>query len=196
MKNLNKIVTEKYAYIKNGVIFDVMSTKYPDSCAMEISSANAPYITVGEGDTNQTNVNYYFDAYIEDGDTYTPTNGFMKSVHAEKQADEKSITFQEYYRELCLEQITDTIINNYTLDYAYYRDNLGEFGIPLFMFAQDLRPVTGIDKINFTEDLYNSLKQQRIKELSLEAAEKVANKYNYHVTDDAKQCFNVENVEQ
>ena len=206
MRTLNTYVTRKYAFVKKGVIFDIKLDSNSDSCAVEINSDNAPYIEVNEGEGVVSKFNYYLDSYIEDGDSYTPIQEgdegefFKKTMHANEQCDETEITFQDYYRDLCLEQITDVIVYNYTLDYNYYKDHLGDFGIPMFMFkgrggnvTYPTKTSSGDDyEINFNEDLYNSLKQERIRKLSLNAAEETANHYNYHVTDGAKSCFAVD----
>lgn len=180
MISLNKIVVKKYAYVKNGVIFDIKTSDNGDSCVVQITEETVPYVTVD-------GVKLYFNGYIEDGDTYN--SGFTKTVHNADKSKEESLTYQEYYRNLCEENIADSIINNYTLTYKDFSDAIDGssrsssrlFGFPTWMFVQDPTPVTGIEKIDFTEEYYNNAKENRIKELALQAASNTTNKYGYRL---------------
>ena len=177
MKDLNKKVIEKYAYVKNGVIFEIKSYDNGDACAVAINDETTPYVTVN-------NAKLYFNDYIEDGDTYTISNGFKKTIHSENEELDKEVTYQNYYRTLCEEVIANTIISNYSLEYSDFVSDLSCFGIPTWMFVQDPNhsTVEGIDKIDFTETYYNSLKEDKIKDLIFESASNTANKYGYKLT--------------
>lgn len=189
---LNKTVTKKYAYVKDGVIFDIMLSDNGDSCVVPITEETVPYVTVD-------GIKLYFDGYIEDGDTYTVSGGFKKTVHNAKKDEEKSSTYQDYYRSLCEETIKQSIINKYYLTYNDFIDKLGRLGIPVWMLVQDLdqTEVEGIEKINFTEEYYNESKEESIKELALKSASNTTEKYGYKLVAPADaQDLEIEKAEE
>jgi hypothetical protein len=186
MISLNKTVVKKYAYVKDGVIFNIKSSNTGDACVVEMNETTVPYITVD-------NVKQYFDGYIEDGDTYKAeseggTKVFKKTVHSTTGAADRSITYPAYYRELCEKAIADSLITNYTLTYTDFTNNLSKLGVPTWILNQDPNetPVTGIEKIDFTQAYYNTSKEKRIKELAYESACNVVDKYGYKLTSPAK----------
>jgi len=184
MKALNKTVTKKYAYVKDGIIFNIKSINNGDACAVEMNETNVPFIKTGKTDT--TLVKLYFDGYIEDGDTYSASTGFKKTIHSTSGGTDKSMTYQEYYRELCEKAISDSIIANYTWTYADFANNLSRLGVPTWIFTQDPTLVTGITKINFTEEYYNTSKEKRVKELAYSSACDIVDRYGYKLTTPAK----------
>ena len=184
MKALNKTVTKKYAYVKDGIIFNIKSFNSGDACAVEMNETNTPFIETGKTDT--TLVKLYFDGYIEDGDTYSANDGFKKTIHSTSGGTDKSMTYQAYYRELCEKAISDSIIANYAWTYADFANNLSRLGVPTWIFTQDPTKVTGITKINFTREYYNASKEKRVKELAYSSACDVVDRYGYKLTTPAK----------
>lgn len=189
MKALNKTVTKKYAYVKDGIIFNIKSINSGDACAVEMNETNVPFITTGK--TATTPVKLYFDGYIEDGDTYKAESGsstkiFKKTIHSTSGGTDKSMTYQAYYRELCEKAISDSIIANYTWTYADFANNLSRLGVPTWIFTQDPTLVTGITKINFTEEYYNASKEKRVKEMAYSSACDIVDRYGYKLTTPAK----------
>ncbi len=179
MKALNKTVTKKYAYVKDGIIFNIKSINNGDACAVEMKETNVPYISTGKTDT--TLVKLYFDGYIEDGDTYSASTGFKKTIHSTSGGTDKSMTYQDYYRELCEKAISDSIIANYTWTYADFANNLSRLGAPTWIFKDDPTKITGIAKIDFTEEYYNASKEKRVKELAYSSACDVVDRYGYEL---------------
>lgn len=189
MKALNKTVTKKYAYVKDGIIFNIKSINSGDACVVEMNETNVPYISTGK--TATTPVKLYFDGYIEDGDTYKAESGsstkiFKKTIHSTSGGTDKSMTYQAYYRELCEKAISDSIIANYTWTYADFANNLSRLCVPTWIFTQDPTLVTGITKINFTEEYYNTSKEKRVKELAYSSACDIVDRYGYMLTTPAK----------
>lgn len=184
MKALNKTVTKKYAYVKDGIIFNIKSFNNGDACAVEMNETNVPFIETGKTDT--TLVKLYFDGYIEDGDTYSANDGFKKTIHSTSGDADKSMTYQAYYRELCEKAISDSIIANYTWTYDDFANNLSRLGVPTWIFEQDPTIVTDIEKIDFTREYYNASKEKRVKELAYSSACDVVDRYGYKLTTPAK----------
>lgn len=190
MKALNKTVTKKYAYVKDGIIFNIKSINSGDACVEPITEDTVPFITTAKT-SSDTPVKLYFDGYIEDGDTYKAEPGssiknFKKTVHSTSGDADKSMTYQAYYRELCEKAISDLIIANYTWTYDDFANNLSRLGVPTWIFTQDPTVVTGIAKINFTEEYYDTAKEKRIKEMAYSSACDVVDRYGYKLTTPAK----------
>ena len=185
MKALNKTVTKKYAYVKDGIIFNIKSINNGDACAEPITEDTVPFITTAKT-SSDTPVKLYFDGYIEDGDTYKAESGsstkiFKKTVHSTSGGADKSMEYQAYYRELCEKAISDSIIGNYTWTYDDFANNLSRLGVPTWIFEQDPTKVTGITKINFTREYYNASKEKRVKELAYSSACDVVDRYGYEL---------------
>ena len=66
MISLNKTVVKKYAYVKDGIIFNIKSINNGDACAKPITEDTVPFITTAKT-SSDTPVKLYFDGYIEDG---------------------------------------------------------------------------------------------------------------------------------
>lgn len=178
---LNKTVTKKYAYVKNNVIFDIKSSDNGDSCVVPITEETVPYVIV-DG-TRQ-----YFNGYIEDGDTHTDADGFKKTVHSADKTKEESLEYPVYYRNICEEEIANSIISKYTLTYEDFTKDLSKLGVPTWMLVQDPKQtvVEGIQKIDFTLEYYNESKEDSIKKLALQAASDTTNKYGYKLIEPAE----------
>ena len=192
MISLNKTVTKKFAYVKNDVIFGIKATDNGDACVVSIDDETVPYITVGED-------KQYFDSYIEVGDIYTSGDGFKKTVHSTNGEPDEEMTFPDYYRMICEEEIAKTIINYYTYNYDDFASKLSRLNIPVWMLEQDpaKTKVDGVEKINFTEEYYNESKEKSIKKLALESASKTTNRYGYKLTKPAKvEDLEIEKLEE
>jgi hypothetical protein len=63
---------------------------------------------------------------------------------------------------------------------------LGKLGVPTWIFTKDPTIVTGIDKIEFTEEYYNTSKEKRVKELAYSSACDVVDRYGYELKTPAK----------
>lgn len=185
MKALNKTVTKKYAYVKDGIIFNIKSINNGDACVKPITEDTVPFITTAKT-SSDTPVKLYFDGYIEDGDTYSANDGFKKTIHSTDGEDDREMTYQSYYRELCEKAISDSIIANYTWTYDDFANNLSRLGVPTWIFEQDPTIVTDIEKIDFTREYYNASKEKRVKELAYSSACDVVDRYGYKLTTPAK----------
>jgi len=198
MKALNKTVTKKYAYVKDGIIFNIKSTDNGDACVEPITEDTVPFITTAKT-SSDTPVKLYFDGYIEDGDTYKAEPGsstkiFKKTIHSTSGGTDESMTYQAYYRELCEKAISDSIIANYTWTYNDFANNLSRLGVPTWMITL-IAPdgdhsreatVEGIDKIYFSESYYNESKEKRIKEMAYSSACDVVDRYGYELKTPTK----------
>ena len=171
MRNLNNSVAEKYAYVKNGVIFKVTNYDNGDSCAVKIFDENCPSITVN-------GKRLYLDNYIEVGDIYE-NGSFMKTVHDEEASGEEQVTFQEFYKKECEDTIGNALVAQYTKTYDDFLNDLSQLGVPTFMFEQSSDSVEGIEQIDFTEVYYNDSKENEVEKLALQAASDTAFKYGY-----------------
>ena len=189
MKSLNTSIGEKYAYVKNGVIFKVANYDDGDSCAIQITTDNCPrFSATSNSDSNSITKTYYLDNYIEVGDIYEEGN-FKKTVHEGDASAETNVTLQKFYEKECNDTIGEAIIKQYTMDYNAFKNNLSALGVPVFMVDGENYTTEGIDQINFDEEYYKTSKLNEVKKLALKAVSDVANKYNYESTmtiDDIK----------
>jgi hypothetical protein len=175
MKKLNSSVSERYAYAKNGVIFDIKTYDNGDSCAVAITSDNVDYITVN-GDK------LYLDSYIEDGDIYSESK-FKKTVHNEETSGESTVTLTEFYKLDCEAEIAKALIGQYYNTYEDFSSDLSMLGVPTYMIKQGGDTVVPASiQVNFTEDYYNTVKMNEVKKLSLQSAKDTANHYGYKLT--------------
>jgi hypothetical protein len=183
MKSLNTSIGEKYAYVKNGVIFKVANYDDGDSCAIQITTDNCPSFSATLNGNTKT---YYLDNYIEVGDIYEE-GSFKKTIHEGDASAETNMTLQEFYVKECNDTIGEAIIKQYTMDYNAFINNLSALGVPDFMVKQGGYTTEGIDQIDFTEDYYNESKLNEVKKLAWKAASDVANKYNYELVTTVEQ---------
>jgi hypothetical protein len=184
MKDLNKKLTKKYAYVGSGGTIWKISTNGDDMCAVEITSANCPSVTVGDD-------KLYLDDYIEVGDVYITgqTPEFKKTIHKGKDegGQETTIEYQTYFHDLCEQQIADTIIFYYTKDFDYFDKHKDIFYVPSWIFSDYTSgTVSGITQINFTSDEFNKMRKEKVKELIFDSAKNISNKYGYELTIPSK----------
>lgn len=172
MKKLNGSVSEKYAYVKNGVIFDIKTYDNGDSCAVKMSVDNVDSITV---DRNKL----YLDSYIENGDAYADGK-FKKRIHSEDANEEIVVTLTEYYKMDCEADIASALVEQYYNTYGDFTNNLSMLGVPEYMIVQGGSTVTPESvQVNFTESYYNDTKLNEVKKRVLQAAKDTANHYGY-----------------
>ncbi|MBR5030076.1 MAG: hypothetical protein IKX63_03110, partial [Muribaculaceae bacterium] len=130
MVQLKREVTEKYVFVKNGVIFKILKNNGGDECAVKLTSKNVPHITVNDQEL-------YLDSLIEVGDVYSEESGFKKSVHC--QGDEETeMTFQDYYYSLCEKNLSSMIASqapycNTAYEFKTYLKKVSDF--PLYMIS-------------------------------------------------------------
>lgn len=184
MKSLNTSIGEKYAYVKNGVIFKVANYDDGDSCAIQITTDNCPRFSATSNSDSITKT-YYLDNYIEVGDIYEE-GIFKKTVHEGDASAEINVTLQKFYEKECNDTIGEAIIKQYTMDYNAFKNNLSALGVPVFMVDGENYTTEGIDQINFDEEYYKTSKLNEVKKLAWKAASDVANKYNYVLVTLAK----------
>ena len=190
IKDLSKNVALRYAYVKNKVIFNIKTYNNGDSCAVAINETNSPLIKVTIREDDNT-VTYYLADYITDGDTYqcsAPQEGtpercsFKKTIHGLNA--EKEITFAEYFRKLCEEEIEKAVLE---YDFQTLSANTSYLGVPEWVLTnEDKYEVKGFDTITFDEKYYNSTKSSAVKKLIFDAASNVADKYGYKLTSPSK----------
>lgn len=176
-------VSNNFVYVKNKVIFNILDKDNGDSCAMELSESNVPHINVkiDEASEEESGTNKYFDSLIELGDIYSGTS-FYKTVHNQNKNEEKTQTFQKYYYDACIEEIASLIIKiNASSNEEFKRYLKGNWNFPVYMVSGMGYVVEGIDQINLTDAKYKELKENKLKELALNAASNLLNSYNYEI---------------
>ena len=179
MKKLNSSVSERYAYAKNGVVFDIKTYDNGDSCAVAITSDNVDYITVNSD-------KLYLDSYIEDGDVYADSK-FKKTVHNEEASGESTVTLTEFYKLDCEAEIAKALIDQYYNTYEDFANDLSMLGVPTYMIKQGGDTVVPATiQVDFTENYYNTVKMDEVKKLALQSAKDTASHYGYKLTKPEK----------
>lgn len=174
MKQPTNIINEKFLYIKNGVIFKILSYNDGDICAVELTDSNAPYITVD-------NEKRYFTS-MEVGDTFA-NDVFKKTVHSEDGDVEK--TFPEYFYDMCVKELGSHIISNMNLTLDKFKEMLKGTSFPIYMIKGMGHTVSGTTQINLTEAKYKQLLEDEIKKKVMTAANNMASYYDYKVTTES-----------
>lgn len=173
-----------FAYVKNGVVYDLSNTYREDSCRVEINETNSPKFTVttNEGDSTQKVETFYLYDLIENGDTYdSEHNTFYKTIHS---GDESvsAYTFNEYFHDSCEDEIKRTLISRYGSRYDYFTEKLSRLGVPTYMLSisgDSKYELSGVLSISFNEDDYNGLRKQAVAENIVQTAMECANKYGF-----------------
>ena len=151
--------------------------------------------------TTVTKRNYWLDGFITDGDLYKNSK-FSKKIHGE--SPETELTIPKYFEKKCNDELASYILENYPLSYNEIiksEASLNRIGIPVWMIQQASttynydNPVDGlikrtitytissnVTKINFTEELYNSLLKEQVQKLVTAYANLKAGYYNYKVS--------------
>lgn len=172
MKQLDDKIGNKCLYVKNGVIFNILGYNNGDSCAVELSESNTPYIKVN-------GMKKYFGSLIEVGDTYT-NNIFKKTIHGGNSETEK--TFPNYYHDICEEELASLITQWNLPTIEDFKNNLKYANFPVYMINGMGYNVEGIEQIDLTEEKYKQFKENKLRELALDAAKKTVRPYGYKVT--------------
>ncbi len=211
MKQLNNFLLERTYYVINGIIYNIGGLVYkPDSHGVVISA-----------DTNGDNTKiekifvngkkYFLDSLIEDGDTYS-SDEFKKTVHEnDTTSGAKTMTYFDYYKFLCEEQLKQAIADNANLTYeelvvtkitdgqtekTVFGKYFDRLGIPEFMITQykqvypNSTVTTGKTEagatanfINLDEATFKDLKKKEVAKRLYDNAEELANGYGYNFAD-------------
>lgn len=191
MTSLPTKPNKKYYFVKDTVIFDIKTTyNGVDTCVTVCGPDDnleyLPSLTVIEGEDDTSYISYYLDSFIKDGDTFEG-NKFAKTVHGED-GDEKT-TYGDYYKSLCEERLQELILVYYDKDFQWFEKHLEDFDIPFYMFKKEGVTVSSnedaeFEVIDFNEEYFDNLKVESVKNAALNAANEVANKYQYIVDED------------
>jgi hypothetical protein len=178
----NTVSDNKFVYIKNNVIFNILDKDNGDSCSMKLSTSNVPYITVKEDET-EYETKKYFDSLIEVGDTYSDAI-FYKTVHSNNKNEEKSQKFQNYYHDVFEEELKSLIANlNFSTNEEFKNYISGSMDFPIYMIkGMGYSIVEENVQINLTDAKYKELKENKLKELALNTASSLLNSYGYEIT--------------
>lgn len=190
MESLKTNIGEIYFYIKNGVVFNVLSyNNGVDSCVRKGVSAVThddkevlvPSFTVVKKISNEKSATtvYYLSNYISDGDTYA-SGTFSKDESVKPGAGEGINT---YYTTLCKEQIKSAIKGRPAADFEFFNKNKNLLGIPEFMISgAEGYKVTGVSQITFTKADFNTMKEEVVKSEAWKAGNSRANDFGYKLT--------------
>lgn len=154
MYNLKKAITNKFVKVKNKTIFDIPTSMSVDDCCIKITEDNVPLIEV---DGN----NLYLDFLIKRGDLYE-NNNFMKCLH-NGTSQEQEITFQQFYHNECLEEISKLSLIRSDLGVDEFKMYLKSTGFPQYMIKGGGYVVKFVEQIELTEDLLNNLRQTALR---------------------------------
>lgn len=132
---------------------------------------------------------FYLDVLIEVGDYYID-NGTGKKVFKRKTSadtcNERDAYYYSYYRQLCINQIAESIRSYYTLDYSYFNSNRSKLGIPLWMFKdseygiKSNETASDLGQIEFTEEFFNKYKELAVENCIIDESEKIIAKYSFN----------------
>jgi hypothetical protein len=196
MINISPNPKKQQYYIKNDIVYKIQSVGAADnSCPTEIvggvssETNDLPYIEVYKSDDITQKSRFYLDVLIDVGDYYID-NGTGKKVFKRKtSADtcyERDTYYYSYYKQLCINQIAESIRSYYTLDYNYFNSNRSKLGVPLWMFKdseygiKSNETVSDLEQINFTEEFFNKYKELAVENCIIDESEKIIAKYSFN----------------
>lgn len=197
MINITTNPKKQQYYIKNGIVYKIQSVDAADnSCPTEIvrggvssETEKLPYIEVFKRDDITQKSRFYLDVLIETGDYYID-NGTGKKVFKRKTSadtcNERDAYYYSYYRQLCINQIAESIRSYYTLDYSYFNSNRSKLGIPLWMFKdseygiKSNETASDLGQIEFTEEFFNKYKELAVENCIIDESEKIIAKYSFN----------------
>ena len=197
MINITTNPKKQQYYIKNDIVYKIQSVGAADnSCPTEIVSGwvsseteKLPYIEVFKNDDITQRSRFYLDVLIEAGDYYID-NGASKKVFKRKTSadtcNERDAYYYSYYRQLCINQIAESIRSYYTLDYSYFNSNRSKLGIPLWMFKdseygiKSNETASDLGQIEFTEEFFNKYKELAVENCIIDESEKIIAKYSFN----------------
>lgn len=171
-------------FVKDNVIFEIHSgSSSSDPCAKCADSIkdNLPSIKVKNNSTSKEDT-LYLDIYIKDGDKYA-SDTFKKTIHS---ATETEMTFQEYFKKLCEDEIYNGVLRHFDKDLAWFNKHLNALGVPLYMISGQGYTVTGVDQITFNAKYLSDLKDKIVKDEVKKAADSKADEFGYKVTSEIK----------
>lgn len=208
MDTLSTSYIKQYYYVNDGVIYDIKGYgKDNDVCVINSDKVKdkIPYVEAQNGTDATTKKKYYLDIYIEDGDTYnkkegdqqTPNGMFKKTIHGGE--EEESVSFPEYYKTLCLEQIKKTVLLNFDKDSEWFMDNISKTGVPEFMISgagYSITASTAIDQIDVlsTDEKLATYKETIAKEEVIKAAKVRAESLGYELVETGETCEDHTNI--
>lgn len=190
----NKTVNQQY-YVKNGIVYKVLPTgTFDDSCPDKIlggeSSSDTeqfPYIDVHKksDEAGIETTRFYLDKLIFPGDYYKD-DSFRRTISSGDTCRDNADYFN-YFRDLCFEQISESIRAYYNLDYEYFNSNRSRLGIPIWMFDDSdfgIKSNETIDKerlkqITFNKKLFDECKQLAVENLIVNESKKIIEKYKF-----------------
>ena len=197
MINITTNPKKQQYYIKNDIVYKIQNVGAADnSCPTEIvrvgvssETENLPYIEVFKSDDITQKSRFYLDVLIETGDYYID-NGTGKKVFKRKTSadtcNERDAYYYSYYRQLCINQIAESIRSYYTLDYSYFNSNRSKLGIPLWMFKdseygiKSNETASDLGQIEFTEEFFNKYKELAVENCIIDESEKIIAKYSFN----------------
>ena len=197
MINITTNPKKQQYYIKNDIVYKIQNVGAADnSCPTEIvrvgvssETENLPYIEVFKSDDITQKSRFYLDVLIEAGDYYID-NGTSKKVFKRKTSadtcNERDAYYYSYYRQLCINQIAESIRSYYTLDYSYFNSNRSKLGIPLWMFKdseygiKSNETASDLGQIEFTEEFFNKYKELAVENCIIDESEKIIAKYSFN----------------
>lgn len=189
-KPQDKLPTNYIFKVKNSVIFEKpreMGTNEKinlnDKCIHKLTEDNIPKITLYNIDNETLLETCYLYNYIETGDLYDEENGFRKTVHGDD--GDSEISVQEYFRELCLKELNDVIVDiiKNNKGYSYFASQVDEeFNYtrnPLGYMLSELSElkrieVKGVEGIELTPEIFNTMKDNVITNECKKAANEKA----------------------
>lgn len=168
-------------FVKDNVIFEIHSgSSSSDPCAKCADSikANLPSFTVKDSAGKENTM--YLDIYIKDGDKYV-SNKFKKTIHTDTETE---MTFQEYFKALCEDEIYNGVLNHFDKNFTWFNTHLNALGVPMYMITGQGYTVTGVQQITFNETYLNNLKDKIVKDEVKKAADSKADEFGYKVTSE------------
>ena len=190
----NKTVNQQY-YVKSGIVYKVLTTgTFDDSCPDEILGGGVssdteqfPYIEVHKklDDAGIDSTRFYLDKLISPGDYYK-NNEFKRKVSSGDTCRDNADYFN-YFRELCLDQISESIRTYYNLDYEYFNSNRNRLGIPIWMFddsdfgikSNETIDETKLKQITFNKELFDKCKELAVENVIINESRKIIEKYKF-----------------
>ena len=154
-------------FVKDNVIFEIHSgSSSSDPCAKCADSikGNLPSIIVKDNSITRqgyTGDTLYLDIYIKDGDKYV-SGKFKKTIHSS--SGETEMTFQEYFKKLCEDEIYNGVLNHFDKDFTWFNNHINALGVPLYMISGNGYTVTGVEQITFNSDDLTTWKNKIVKE--------------------------------
>lgn len=198
MIKLKNSIGEIYFYIKDGIVFNILSYNNGDVCAKKgveiVKDANkevkVPYIDVTDNNAEEVKtIRYFLTNAIEDGDKFSNS-----TFYKHNDSSDSDMTIASYYEMLCQEEIKRAICDRPSGDYNFFNNSRNLIEIPSFMYNDSNCSVVGVSQISFNEEYFNTLKEEVVKKEVLKQANNKANTFGYKVVSNVD-SFDVELIE-